>query len=282
MMTVKKMIIWLAPLFLLCACGGGAATASGTSAPVSVAPASPSTPPVWTLDWSDEFDGTSLDHGKWVEETGGDGWGNNELEYYTSRSENVRVANGNLIIEARKEAFGGRDYTSARIKTAGLQERAYGRYEARMKIPKGQGMWPAFWMLGNDIGTAGWPACGEIDIMENIGKAPATVYGTVHGPGYSGANGFGGSTSLASGALADDYHLYAMEWEPTEIRWYLDGKLYHTATPTLVAGKWVFDHPFFIILNLAVGGNWPGSPDAGTVFPQQLLVDYVRVYRRAN
>jgi beta-glucanase (GH16 family) len=234
------------------------------------------------LDWSDEFDGATLDHTKWVEETGGGGWGNNELEYYTARPENVRVVDGKLVIEARREQYENRAYTSARIKTAGLNERTYGRYEARMKLPKGQGVWPAFWMLGNDINTSGWPRAGEIDIMENIGKEPAKVFGTMHGPGYSGVNGFSANSSLASGIFADDYHVFAVEWEPNEVRWYRDGILYSTAKPSLVSGDWVFAHPFFVLLNLAVGGDWPGAPDASTMLPQQMLVDYVRVYKRAN
>lgn len=234
------------------------------------------------LDWSDEFDETALDTTKWTYDTGGGGWGNSELENYTNRTDNVRVENGMLVIEARQESYQGNNYTSGRIKTEGLQERTYGRYEARIKLPAGQGMWPAFWMLGNDIATTGWPGCGEVDIMENIGKSPAIAYGTLHGPGYSGANGFQGSYTLPSGKLSDDFHVYAVEWVPGQIRWYVDGNLYHSATPSQVNGNWVFDHPFFLILNVAVGGGWPGNPDATTVFPQQMLVDYVRVYRASN
>jgi beta-glucanase (GH16 family) len=238
-------------------------------------------PPGWVLDWSDEFDGPSLDRRTWVEELGGHGFGNHELQLYTARPENVRVSDGKLVIEARREDREGMRYTSARIRTAGLKERTYGRYEARIRIPRGQGIWPAFWLLGADCKTVGWPRCGEIDIMENIGKEPGIVHGTMHGPGYSGAQGFGKASTLDSGAYADAFHVYAVEWEPREIRWYRDGILYHTARPDLVKGEWVFEHPFFVILNLAVGGDWPGSPDATTVFPQQMLVDYVRVYRRA-
>jgi beta-glucanase (GH16 family) len=237
--------------------------------------------PGWVLDWSDEFNGTALDHTKWVEELGGHGFGNNELQYYTARPENVRVGGGNLVIEARRENREGKQYTSARIKTAGLFERTHGRYEARIKIPRGQGIWPAFWLLGADCARTGWPRCGEIDIMENIGKEPRTVHGTLHGPGYSGDHAFGKPSSIEAD-YADGFHIYAVEWEPHEIRWYRDGVLYHTARPALVRGDWVFEHPFFVILNLAVGGYWPGNPDASTVFPQQMLVDYVRVYRRSG
>jgi beta-glucanase (GH16 family) len=246
------------------------------SAPAVAGPAASG----WTLDWSDEFDGDALDRSKWVAETGGHGWGNNEMQYYTGRPENVRVAGGMLVIEARKERYENREYTSARLKTAGLYERMHGRFEARIKVPKGQGIWPAFWMLGADIGKVGWPRSGEIDIMENIGKEPATVHGTLHGPGYSGEKAYGQPSKLDQGAYADDFHLFAVEWEPGEIRWYRDGIHYHTAKPALVNGDWVFEHPFFILLNLAVGGYWPGYPDSSTVLPQQMLVDYVRVYRK--
>jgi beta-glucanase (GH16 family) len=237
-------------------------------------------PPGWILDWRDEFDGVTLDPSKWVAETAGHGYGNNELQFYTGRPENLRLENGLLVIEARRERFGGRDYTSARIKSAGLKERTHGRYEARIQVPRGQGIWPAFWLLGADIAGTGWPRCGEIDIMENIGKEPATVHGTLHGPGYSGEHAFGAPSTLAQGAFADGFHVFAVEWEPRAIRWYRDGILYHTATPETVPGDWVFEHPFFVILNLAVGGYWPGNPDATTVLPQRMLVDYVRVYRR--
>jgi beta-glucanase (GH16 family) len=220
-------------------------------------------------------------------ETGGNGWGNNELETYTNRTQNAHVQDGNLVITANKETFTGSDgitrqYTSARLKTASLFEQKYGRFEARIKITFGQGMWPAFWMLGNNIGTAGWPSCGEIDIMENIGKEPSIVHGTIHGPGYSGANGLGGPYTLPSGKFADDFHIFAIEWEASALRFYVDGNLYETRTPAdLPAGKtWVFDHPFFILLNVAVGGDWPGNPDNTTVFPQNMLVDYVRVYAK--
>lgn len=259
---------------LLAALAIGAAQAQTTAADAAA--------PGWTLDWSDEFDGTALDRAKWTFETGGHGFGNNELQYYTDRPENLRVEQGMLVIEARREAYGGRDYTSARIKTAGLMERTHGRYEARIKVPRGQGIWPAFWLLGADIRTAGWPRCGEIDIMENIGREPATVHGTLHGPGYSGEHAFGSPSTLARGAFADGFHVFAVEWEPRRIRWYRDGILYHTASPEQVKGDWVFEHPFFVILNLAVGGYWPGYPDATTELPQRMLVDYVRVYKRGR
>jgi len=245
--------------------------------------------PGWTLVWADEFNqanGTAPDATKWRYDTGGGGWGNNELQTYTSRTNNCRIENGCLVIEARKETFTGsdgitRNYTSARLKTQGRAAWTYGRIEARIQVPRGQGIWPAFWMLGEDISTVGWPACGEIDIMENIGRETNIVHGTVHGPGYSGGNGIGGAYTLpGGGAVADDFHVFAIEWRTNLIRWLVDGVGYFSVTPAaLPAGtRWVFDHPHFLLLNVAVGGNWPGNPDASTVFPQRMLVDYVRVY----
>jgi beta-glucanase (GH16 family) len=243
----------------------------------------------WTLTWSDEFNGPNgspPDAGKWVSETGGEGWGNNELEYYTARPQNVYQQDGNLVIKALKEKYSGggvtRDYTSARLKTLGKFSQTYGRFEARIKIPRGQGMWPAFWMMGDDIGKVRWPACGEIDIMENIGKEPGIVHGSIHGPGFDDGD-LEARTQLPAGqAFADDFHVYAVEWEPDAIRFYVDDHLYTTRNHADMrpGWKWSFDHPFFLLLNVAVGGDWPGSPDASTVFPQTMLVDYVRVYRR--
>jgi beta-glucanase (GH16 family) len=252
---------------------------------------SQTTPPAgYVLAWSDEFNGANgslPDPSKWVMETGGAGWGNNELETYTNRTQNVHVQDGKLVIVANKEKYTGpdgiaREYTSARMKTAGLFEQKYGRFEARIKIPQGQGMWPAFWMMGNNIDKAGWPTGGEIDVMENIGKEPAIVHGSMHGPGYSGSKGLSAAYSIPPGKFADDFHIFAIEWEAATVRFYVDGNLYETRTPAdLPAGQaWVFDHPFFILLNVAVGGDWPGSPDSTTVFPQSMLVDYVRVYRK--
>ncbi|HXU16124.1 MAG TPA: glycoside hydrolase family 16 protein [Terriglobales bacterium] len=245
----------------------------------------------FTLAWSDEFDqgdNSAPDPAKWKFEIGGNGWGNQELEYYSSRRENARMRRGNLEIIARKESYTGadgvqRDYTSARLITSGKFEQAYGRFEARIKIPYGQGVWPAFWLLGADDKQVGWPQCGEIDIMENIGREPGMVHGTIHGPGYSGGKGIGGAYSVNAGRFADDFHIYAVEWEPEEIRFYVDDHLYTARRPSdLPAGtKWVYDHPFYILLNFAVGGEWPGSPDATTKFPQVMLVDYVRVYKKS-
>ena len=247
---------------------------------------------MWTPVWSDEFngqDGSSADAKKWTYDLGGKGWGNQELESYTNRKENARIEKGNLVITAQQESFTGSDgvtraYTSARLKTQNLFTQTYGRFEARIKIPEGQGIWPAFWMLGQDIPSAGWPKCGEIDIMENVGKEPGTIHGSLHGPStVAPTSDLTSIFTLPAGQnFAADFHLYAVEWEPDTVRFYVDSNLYATfrSFDWPAGGKWVFDHPFFMILNLAVGGDWPGSPDATTKFPQTMLVDYVRVYTK--
>lgn len=240
--------------------------------------------------WSDDFDGaagSAPDPSKWTLETGGSGNGNNELQYYTNSTDNAALdGKGNLVVTARKNSdpglqcwYGTCQYTSARLNTAKTFTQKYGHFEARIKIPRGQGIWPAFWMLGDDLGSVGWPDSGEIDIMENVGNEPGTVHGTLHGPGYSGAGGIGASYTLPNGEVfADDFHVFAVDWSPSGITWSVDGRAYQTRGPADVGGnKWVYDHPFFLILNLAVGGNWPGSPDAGTSFPQTMTIDYVHV-----
>jgi beta-glucanase (GH16 family) len=245
----------------------------------------------WKLVWQDEFNeknGSPVNAKKWTHEVGGAGWGNHELEYYTNRIENSYQADGMLVIKAIKESFSGtdrvaREYTSARLTTRKNFTVTYGRIEARIKVPRGQGIWPAFWMLGADIDSVRWPRCGEIDIMENIGKEPSNIYGTLHGPGYSGKDGPSSRYSLADNkSFADAFHVFAVEWERDVIRFYCDNVLYKTRTPKdLPPGTmWVYNQPFFILLNVAVGGDWPGSPDATTSFPQEMLVDYVRVYQR--
>jgi beta-glucanase (GH16 family) len=179
--------------------------------------------------------------------------------------------------------YGACQYTSARLQTKGHFDQLYGRFEARIKIPRSQGLWPAWWMLGSNIDTTPWPTCGEIDIMENIGKEPATVHGSMHGPGYSGGNPLTNTYLMpGGGAFADDYHLFAVEWEANVVRFYVDAALYETRTPADVpmGDVWVYDHPFFMLLNVAVGGGFPGDPDNTTVMPQTMLVDYVRVYKR--
>lgn len=246
----------------------------------------------WELTWSDEFnetDGSPVDTSKWTSLVGGDGWGNQELEYYTDNVANAHHQGGSLVITATRDGaadqscwYGACQFTSARLQTKGKFSQTYGRFEARLKVPFGQGLWPAFWMLGDNISDIGWPTCGEIDIMENIGREPGIVHGTLHGPGYSGGNPLTGQQSLADGAkLTDDFHVFTAEWEATAIRFYLDGALYVTQTVNDVPeGKtWVYDHPFFLLLNVAVGGAWPGEPDGSTTFPQTMQVDYVRVYK---
>jgi beta-glucanase (GH16 family) len=242
--------------------------------------------PGFRLTWQEEFEGAAgsgPDGSRWRHDVG-TGWGNGQLEFDTDRTENAaHDGGGNLVITARQESFQGSAFTSARLTTSGVFTQAYGRFEARMKLPFGQGIWPAFWLLGENIGDAGWPQCGEIDIMENLGQDTTRMYGTIHGPGYSGGDGIGATFDLNGGQSFDDgFHVFAVEWEPNVVRWYVDDSLYQTRTPSDLPGgtQWVYDHPFFIILNLAVGGQFPGNPDGSTTFPQALLVDYVRVYEK--
>lgn len=245
----------------------------------------------WKLVWADEFDGpdgSAPDAAKWNVANSGK-WANNELQYYTARPENVRVENGALVITARREHYTGesdglsRDFTSGRINTDGKFSQEYGRFEARIKLPHTQGMWPAFWLLGDNKGKVDWPECGEIDIMELVGSKPSTVLGTIHGPGHSGSGGISAYFNLPKGKqFSDDFHVFATEWEKNVVRFYVDGKLYGKVTPRDLPknARWVYDHPFNVILNLAVGGNLPGNPDDTTEFPQQMVVDYVKVYSR--
>lgn len=232
------------------------------------------------LVWADEFDYTGLpDPAKWNMETGGGGWGNKELQYYTNSQSNAMVNNGILTITARKESVDGYDYTSARITTQNKFDFKYGRIEARMKLPYGKGMWPAFWMLGANFNSVGWPACGEIDIMEMVGgpEGDNTVHTTLHWDNNGEQASYGQSYSLASGIFADDFHVFSLEWNSQQIRGYADNVEFFAADIT-PADLSEFEKNFFIIMNLAVGGNWPGSPDETTEFPQTLEVDYVRVY----
>lgn len=237
----------------------------------------------WELLWSDEFDAeanTPINDEFWTCEVG-DEWFNNELQAYTRELENVaHDGNGNLVITAMGNDADG--YTSGRCITQGKVEFTYGRVEARIQIPAGQGIWPAFWMLGANIGQVNWPASGEIDIMENVGYEPNIVHGTIHGPGYSGGNGIGKSYESDT-AFSEDFHVYAIDWNPYVIRWYVDGELYNTISVNDLYGhRWVFNDDFFILLNVAVGGDWPGYPDETTEFPQSMLIDYVRVYQLAS
>ncbi len=217
---------------------------------------------------------------------GGDGWGNQELQYYTDRSDNVRVENGVLLITAREESFEGSQYTSARLITKDKFEQQYGRFEARIRLPFGQGIWPAFWMLGADIDENPWPGAGEIDIMEYRGQEPSILIGSVHGPGYNGGDAISKEFTLENDRFDTGFHTFGIEWGPDFINYYVDDVLYNQITPEDVdeetdgEGVWVFDKPFFILMNLAVGGTFVGSPNAETQFPQTMIVDYVRVYKQ--
>lgn len=230
---------------------------------------------------SDEFntDG-EINSSLWTFDIGrGDnGWGNNELQYYTDRPENIKIEDGMLHIIAREESFEGANFTSARIKTQGLFEKQYGRFEARIQLPWGQGIWPAFWLLGNDCEENTWPLCGEIDIMEYRGQEPTKVLGSVHGPGYSAGEAVTKSYILENDRFDTGFHVFGIEWGPDFVNFYVDDALYNRITPEDVPGEWVFDHPFYIIMNIAVGGSFVGPPNAETQFPQTMLVDYIRVY----
>ncbi|MGW6411334.1 ricin-type beta-trefoil lectin domain protein [Streptomyces vinaceus] len=276
----------LGALALLC-WGGLAAPSTGASATPTATAAAAAAAAAATF--TDEFDGpagAAVDPAKWQTETG-DNVNNHERQYYTAGNRNAALdGQGHLVITARRENpanytcwYGRCEYTSARLNTAGRFTQAYGHVEARLKVPRGQGMWPAFWMLGNDIGQVGWPNSGEIDIMENVGFEPSTIHGTLHGPGYSGSGGIGAAYTLPGGqAFADAFHTFAVDWAPDSISWSVDGTVYQRRTPADLGGRtWAFNKPFFLILNLAVGGYWPGDPDGSTAFPQQLVVDHVRV-----
>jgi beta-glucanase (GH16 family) len=267
---------------------------TATMIPTSTPIATPIPIPVsaeegWELVWSDEFDGDTIDPSNWTYDIGGWGWGNGEAQYYTDRPENARVENGLLVIEARQERFEDKYYTSARLITQGLQAFQYGRIEARMKVPEGAGLWPAFWMLGNDFSrdsndpfASNWPHVGEVDIMEYVGREPNLVMGTVHGPGYSGAGGLG-RWNRQEHDIADEFHTFAVEWSENEISWFYDGELYFTLTPEVVGEReWVFNKQFFLLLNLAVGGQFAGTIGLDTKFPANLYVDYVRVYQQVT
>jgi beta-glucanase (GH16 family) len=249
---------------------------------VQPTPTAIAVPDGWELLWQDEFDGNTFDTSNWTYDLGGGGWGNGEMQVYTDKPENARVENGLLVIEARKETLenGGLQFTSARLKTQGLQTFQYGRIEARIKVPEGKGLWPAFWMLGENFPVAGWPDCGEIDIMEYVGREPDLIIGTMHGPGYSGALGLS-KWNRQSYNIADDFHIYAIEWDANQISWFFDGEKYSTFTREVVSNRpWVFDQPFFIILNMAIGGTLGGLVTPDTEFPAHYLVDYVRVYNK--
>ncbi len=247
----------------------------------------------WQLVWEDNFEGTAgtaLDPANWAFDVGagcdrpaGCGWGNMELQYYTDRTENVSLdGNGNLAITALRESFAGSPFTSGRITTKGLFEQAYGRFEARIKLPWGPGIWPAFWLLGANEDVATWPQNGEIDIMEYRGQEPNIIHGSLHGPGYSGGSPITKSFGFENDRFDTDFHVFAVEWGEGFIHFYVDDVLYQEVTPDDAPGQWVYDHSFYILLNVAVGGNYVGFPTSQTNFPQSMLVDYVRVFREVN
>ncbi|MEV0847200.1 family 16 glycosylhydrolase [Streptomyces sp. NPDC049954] len=279
----RRPLTWLAAAVCLGAAALTPVAAQAAQAPVAAPSAAAA------AAFTDDFDGpagASVNSSRWQIETG-DNVDNHERQYYTAGNSNAALdGQGHLVITARKENpnnyqcwYGRCEYTSARLNTAGKFTTQYGHVEARMKLPRGQGMWPAFWMLGNDLGSVGWPNSGEIDIMENVGFEPSSVHGTIHGPGYSGSGGIGAGYTLPGGAaFADAFHTFAIDWSPDSISWSVDGTVYQRRTPADLGGKqWVFNKPFFVILNLAVGGYWPGDPNGSTTFPQQLVVDYVHV-----
>ncbi|AWM32668.1 glycoside hydrolase family 16 protein [Hymenobacter nivis] len=270
-------------------------TKSGpTPTPVPPTPVAPTPTPVATnseardyaqyteLVWGDEFDGAAVDPTKWGYDLGNNnGWGNNELEYYTNSTENASLSGGNLVIQAKKQAQGGRDYTSARMLTKGKQDFKFGRVDVRAKMPKGQGIWPAIWMLGSDIDQNNWPKCGEIDMMELRGQEPSKILSTMHYPDAAGAHLYKGVSNITlpnSASFADDFHLFSVVRSQNQMRFFLDGTLYYTFSSS-DASIYPFNNPFFLVLNVAVGGDFLGSPDANTVFPQQMTVDYVRYYQ---
>lgn len=239
----------------------------------------------WQLVWSDDFEGPAgqlPDASKWAFDlgTGDGGWGNAELQSYTNNPANIsKDGQGNLVITALRN---GNSFTSARIKTQGLFAQRYGRFETRLKTPYGPGLWPAFWLLGENIETVGWPQCGEIDIMELRGQEPSVIHGSIHGPGYSGGNPITKGFGLINGRFDTDYHIFAIEWDKDKIDFFVDDYLYQRIERSDVPGEWVYDHPFFILLNVAVGGNYVGFPTPQTPFPQRMIIDYVKVYQEAN
>lgn len=243
----------------------------------------------YRLAWSDEFDGargTPADRGTWRAEIGGSGWGNQELQYYTDEPGNAALDGaGNLAIVVRRvdpglagRRYSGRGYTSARLISRDRVWLRYGLVQARIRLPRARGIWPAFWMLGQDIGQSGWPGCGEIDVMEHFGTGPATVHGTVHGPGYSGRGAIGAPYAIGP-SLGRDFHVYSLAWDPGKIQWYVNDDLYHAVTRADLNGKpWVFDHDFYLLINVAVGGTASVPPDETVTFPQAMLIDYIRLY----
>lgn len=274
-------------LFLLLACKGPEATPFVPGPPVTVTPpVSTTTAPVARkLVWADEFDKPGLpDSTRWGYDVGGNGWGNNELQFYTrKRPENARVEDGKLIIEARKEDYQGRGYTSARLLTQNTATWTYGRIEAYAKLPKGRGTWPAVWMLGKNISTAGWPRCGELDIMEHVGYDEGVIHGTAHTEAYNHVKGTQKEGKVTVPDVTTAFHRYAIEWTADQVDFYVDDQKYYTVQRSVLGSseaQWPFSQPFFLILNVAVGGNWGGQKGVDdSIWPQRMEIDYVRVYQ---
>lgn len=241
----------------------------------------PTSYPGYHLVWSDEFNGNALNTADWNYEQGGTGWGNNELENYTNRTQNVFVSAGNLIIEARQESYGGNNYTSGRLTTQGKQQFTYGRIDIRAKLPVATGMWPALWMLGSNIGTVNWPGCGETDIMELIGTYPSRVTGSLHWLQSGGSEGtYNNNYNLSAGDFSQQFHVFSIIWQQDSVQFLVDDQPYvNGGASDVTSGTYPFNLPFFFIFNVAVGGNWPGPPSSSTVFPQRMFVDYVRVFQ---
>lgn len=240
----------------------------------------PTSYPGHTLVWSDEFEAAEINLENWTHELGDHGWGNNERQNYTANAENSFISDGKLIIEAREFGDG---YTSARMVSQHKKEFMFGRIDVRAKLPFGQGIWPAIWMLGDNFATDGWPACGEIDIMELVGHEPSTVHGTAHWglPGNPSTHMGNSYTLSGEETFNEKFHVFSLVWEANEVRWYVDDNHIHTVTPSQTAPvAYPFNDEFFFIMNIAVGGNWPGYPDETTVFPQRMIVDYVRVFQK--
>lgn len=287
-----RVLLTLVAVLAVVGCAPSTSTEVDTPPAPDPEPSAVAPTETWELVFEDDFDGPAgqpPDPRWWTHEVGGDGWGNQELQYYTDATSAAALdGEGHLVITAAEGPpedgtfcwYGECRYTSARITTRDKVEVEYGRIEVRAKLPEGDGMWPAFWMLGADIDLRGWPNAGEIDVMEHIGREPQRVHGTVHGPTYSGGDSIGGSYLFEEGLPSEDFHTYAIEWEPDRIRWYVDDDHYGTLLPTLLPNpdRWVFDGPYFLILNLAVGGQWPGPPSDETTFPQTFTIDHVRVY----
>ena len=271
-----------------CTVGTSQATATIVNSDLTYLPTdttgytTPASYPGYQLAWSDEFSGNTLNLQNWTFDIGNNsGWGNQELEYYTSRVNNVFVSAGNLIIEADQESYQGSNYTSARIKTEGIQQFTYGRIDIRAKLPVAHGMWPALWMLGSNISTVPWPGCGETDIMELVGSAPSQVTGSMHWQQSSGSEGtFNNNYDLSSGDFSQQFHVFSLLWQHDSVQFYVDDNLYvNGSIANVTSGTYPFNLPFFFIFNVAVGGDWPGAPDNTTIFPQRMFVDYVRVFQ---